>query len=221
MSGLPPAQWAPDPYGRFEYRYWDGASWTYHVLDAGLTGLDPSPVIRRSTPLGFLTLRAHLLVSLLTCGLWALALPALHAWRSRHRARALAYVVAIAAGYVTAVSVGSPPTPAPQPGIVAAPYIASSALEDSSGSGDPATTAHPTTRAAKSPASPSATAASGGLVDYSGCPELNAEHPHGVGLPHAVDETDGTPARGVERDAALYRLNADLDVDGDGIACER
>lgn len=28
---LTPPTWAPDPYGRFELRYWDGSAWTAHV----------------------------------------------------------------------------------------------------------------------------------------------------------------------------------------------
>jgi hypothetical protein len=30
-----PAGWFPDPTGRFEQRYWDGAAWTDHVARAG------------------------------------------------------------------------------------------------------------------------------------------------------------------------------------------
>ena len=32
--------WDADPYGRHELRYWDGAEWTDHVSDAGVTGTD-------------------------------------------------------------------------------------------------------------------------------------------------------------------------------------
>lgn len=39
MSG----QWAPDPYGRAEYRWWDGANWTPHVSTSGqVTQEDPA-----------------------------------------------------------------------------------------------------------------------------------------------------------------------------------
>jgi hypothetical protein len=37
----PPAGWHPDPMGRHQLRYWDGASWTDHVSDAGVTSTDP------------------------------------------------------------------------------------------------------------------------------------------------------------------------------------
>lgn len=40
------AAWQPDPFGRHELRYWDGAAWTAHVSDGGVTGSDepvPSP----------------------------------------------------------------------------------------------------------------------------------------------------------------------------------
>ena len=36
-----PASWQPDPTRRHESRYWDGAAWTEHVSDAGVTGTDP------------------------------------------------------------------------------------------------------------------------------------------------------------------------------------
>jgi ribosomal protein S1 len=36
-----PAQWAPDPHGRFELRYWDGTRWTVHVAQAGVQRTDP------------------------------------------------------------------------------------------------------------------------------------------------------------------------------------
>jgi uncharacterized membrane protein YhaH (DUF805 family) len=36
-----PAGWLPDPTARHELRYWDGASWTAHVSDAGVAGQDP------------------------------------------------------------------------------------------------------------------------------------------------------------------------------------
>jgi len=44
MSDSPataPAGWHPDPQGRHELRYWDGAKWTDHVSDAGVTATDP------------------------------------------------------------------------------------------------------------------------------------------------------------------------------------
>ena len=37
---LPAAGWFPDPGGRHEHRYWDGAAWTDHVADRGVAGLD-------------------------------------------------------------------------------------------------------------------------------------------------------------------------------------
>lgn len=38
---LPPAGWHADPLGRHQLRYWDGATWTEHVADAGVAGVDP------------------------------------------------------------------------------------------------------------------------------------------------------------------------------------
>ena len=34
-------QWADDPYGRYQSRYWNGKRWTDHVATNGITGLDP------------------------------------------------------------------------------------------------------------------------------------------------------------------------------------
>lgn len=44
MPAHAPAQWLPDPFGRFELRYWDGATWTGHVASGGRQQVDP-PVV--------------------------------------------------------------------------------------------------------------------------------------------------------------------------------
>lgn len=36
-----PAAWHPDPMGRYEYRYWDGAQWTANVANGGQNFQDP------------------------------------------------------------------------------------------------------------------------------------------------------------------------------------
>jgi uncharacterized protein YxjI len=36
-----PANWYPDPTGRHEFRYWDGAAWTDNVSNQGVTASDP------------------------------------------------------------------------------------------------------------------------------------------------------------------------------------
>jgi hypothetical protein len=36
-----PAGWYPDPSGRYEMRYWDGAKWTEHVARQGQQYTDP------------------------------------------------------------------------------------------------------------------------------------------------------------------------------------
>ena len=41
MTDTTPADWYPDPYGRSELRYWDGAAWTDHVSSNGKQGTDP------------------------------------------------------------------------------------------------------------------------------------------------------------------------------------
>jgi hypothetical protein len=47
------ASWQRDPSGRHQHRYWDGARWTDHVADNGVTGIDPilaPPPIPATTP---------------------------------------------------------------------------------------------------------------------------------------------------------------------------
>lgn len=41
MNDTPAPGWYPDPTGRAEQRYWDGATWTEHVASAGQTAIDP------------------------------------------------------------------------------------------------------------------------------------------------------------------------------------
>ncbi|CAN5599057.1 hypothetical protein BH24ACT5_BH24ACT5_06860 [soil metagenome] len=36
-----PAGWYPDPMGRFEHRYYDGANWTDNVSTNGQPSTDP------------------------------------------------------------------------------------------------------------------------------------------------------------------------------------
>ena len=40
-SAAPAADWYPDPSGRFQFRYWDGETWTGHVSTDGKTDWDP------------------------------------------------------------------------------------------------------------------------------------------------------------------------------------
>jgi hypothetical protein len=37
-------QWQPDPTGRHQHRYWDGATWTDQVADAGGQSTDPGEI---------------------------------------------------------------------------------------------------------------------------------------------------------------------------------
>lgn len=54
MTASPPAGWFPDPYARYEHRYWDGVQWTAHVASRGVQGLEPpappQPVTNVATP---------------------------------------------------------------------------------------------------------------------------------------------------------------------------
>ena len=53
-SSMPPADWLPDPLGRHELRYWDGAQWTEHVSSNGRqstdapTGSPAVPTVKRA-----------------------------------------------------------------------------------------------------------------------------------------------------------------------------
>jgi uncharacterized protein YxjI len=47
-----PANWYPDPTQRHEFRYWDGATWTHHVSDSGVTSSDDpnGPAVTAQAP---------------------------------------------------------------------------------------------------------------------------------------------------------------------------
>jgi uncharacterized protein YxjI len=55
MTGQFPANWHPDPLGRFEHRYWDGREWTHHVSTHGRQEIDrpvalaPVPTVTRAS----------------------------------------------------------------------------------------------------------------------------------------------------------------------------
>jgi hypothetical protein len=42
-QALPAAEWYPDPMGRHQFRYWNGAEWTESVADDGAQSADPMP----------------------------------------------------------------------------------------------------------------------------------------------------------------------------------
>lgn len=62
---------------------------------------------------------------------------------------------------------------------------------------------------------------------FSNCKAMNKVYPHGVGRVGATDKTknDKGPVTNFVANTALYQAitkqNANLDRDGDGIACER
>lgn len=41
MTEQPPADWYPDPFRRYQFRYWDGIHWTHHVSTQGRQEVDP------------------------------------------------------------------------------------------------------------------------------------------------------------------------------------
>lgn len=51
MAEPTPAGWLPDPTGRHQLRYWDGAQWTEHVADQGQPGADPYDALVGPPPL--------------------------------------------------------------------------------------------------------------------------------------------------------------------------
>jgi hypothetical protein len=40
-QGGPPPGWHPDPYRRYQLRYWDGTCWSPHVSTNGVSAQDP------------------------------------------------------------------------------------------------------------------------------------------------------------------------------------
>lgn len=54
QGGGPAAGWYPDPFGRYETRYWDGRAWTANVSTRGVPGMDEPvgspaiPTVQRS-----------------------------------------------------------------------------------------------------------------------------------------------------------------------------
>ena len=48
--GPAPSGWHPDPYGRFDYRFWDGANWTEGVATGGVASRDRPPPGHREAP---------------------------------------------------------------------------------------------------------------------------------------------------------------------------
>lgn len=44
-TGTSPAQWASDPFGRHQHRFWNGSTWTDQVANNGVSATDP-PVAR-------------------------------------------------------------------------------------------------------------------------------------------------------------------------------
>src|SRR3954447_5100734 len=53
MTEQPVAAWYPDPFGRHEFRYWDGGQWTPHVTSRGRQEIDPPvPVGASPVPTG-------------------------------------------------------------------------------------------------------------------------------------------------------------------------
>ena len=60
---------------------------------------------------------------------------------------------------------------------------------------------------------------------HDNCTKFNESFPHGVGRKKAVDKTAGAPVTTFKKSNKIYNTavshNADLDRDGDKIACEK
>ena len=91
MTTLPPAEWHPDPMGRFDHRYWDGIAWTEHVSKGGQQFVDPIPRVEQGASTSESTGRAggYVVVDVETTGLSA----------SQHRVVELAIVRTDSAGF--------------------------------------------------------------------------------------------------------------------------
>jgi opacity protein-like surface antigen len=50
MTEAHPASWLPDPFGRYAYRYWNGAEWTTTVSTNGTTESDPQGIGPSTNP---------------------------------------------------------------------------------------------------------------------------------------------------------------------------
>ncbi len=78
MTGTAPG-WHPDPAGRWQLRWWDGAAWTDRVATGGRVGTDPVPggdataeLVNRvlSTALGYADLGEPVADETVAAALW-------------------------------------------------------------------------------------------------------------------------------------------------------
>jgi hypothetical protein len=229
MSGGTPAQWAADPSGRHDLRFWDGTAWTEHVLDAGVAGLDP------------------VLPELPTVRLEARPEPAVRRpsakprWMSRGAAGAVAALVA-AGGLLVAVTLSpdqarvtvlpTPPTPS-RPGPVPTSPTPSGAVVDPVAAGPVAPSARstrvaaPTTKAAAPKPTPTPTRRPTPKPASTPTPTPTAATP--TPTPSPPGRTDKRyPSCAAVKRAGLgpYRAGVDpeygwyRDKDGDGVVCE-
>lgn len=72
-----PAGWYPDPLGRYEFRYWDGAAWTDQAARGGRTVVDPldgPPAHRDTVPAAVEGTEGLAVVSIILSLLWLFGL---------------------------------------------------------------------------------------------------------------------------------------------------
>jgi hypothetical protein len=220
-------QWAPDPFGRFTFRWWDGHQWTEHVLSGTTARVDP-PNDTPPTRGGAARRSAATLVDV------ALGR---RGWRAGLAGWGSAVVTV---GVI--VTLGQP-KPAPistfaYPGgasarathsPIATAHVTSSPTEKRTAAVTSATTAKPgtTTKPGTGPTSTSkksvpATTKPNSARHVTNCGAMREVYPHGVGRPGAIDHTKGTrPVTDFVSDRALYAANQGSDRDRDGIACEQ
>lgn len=182
MSDEAPSQWAADPYRRHELRYWDGHAWTEHVRDGALPSLDPvlgltgleagadttrdstRPILAVPTspphpspeaPAPLLSGKVHVLLALVTLGLWLIVAPAIY-WARRRAVKPLVAwsAVWIALFVIGALGGGNTP-PSTLTTAASAPPGASQASSTAASAVPTPTSVSPqTTTASATPASP-------------------------------------------------------------------
>lgn len=240
MDGQVPPQWAADPYGRHELRYWDGQEWSEHVRDGALPSRDPvrgperqadrpdtaeQPQVVPETP-PLMSGKAHALLALLTCGLWLIIAPAIY-WARRRAFKPLvawsgAWLLIFAVGLITdgtspsAVSTNVPTTAQSATASPSTLQPLIGATNSSEPSTPTTTSPPPAPKASTTVPKPSRTSAK---------PKPKPKPP-ATTAPPALDPQFGTCKEAKAHGYGPYYEGEDpeydwyRDADGDGVVCE-
>lgn len=233
-------QWAPDPFGRFTHRWWDGYQWTEHVMSGGTPMVDPPnlthpsggtprggwwgalvdvPLGRRGWRAGLAAWGAAIVAVAVTVSLAqpkpapisTLAFPATASTRS---APATTHMTSSPTGVRTPTTSARTTAPKTVPPKTVPPK------SDAARTTAPATTT--STAGTRPPTKKPVPTATKAARHFANCDAMHAVHPHGVGRPGAKDHTTRTPpVTTFLPDLALYKANSGSDRDHDGIACEQ